>query len=414
MGKYKSLKTCRICNSKKLITYIDLGNQPLSNSFLKKNDISKEKKFPLSVKLCSKCSLSQLSIVPDVKGIYNNYDYLSSSSKALRIHYKKLVEKLINKFNVKPTDTVIDIGCNDGILINNYPSKFKHIIGVEPSKVIKKIKNKKMKLYNNFFNLKLSKKLKEEINCPKIITITNVFAHVDKLHDFIAGLSNIINSKSVVVIEVPYLVHMIENGYFDLIYHEHLSYITLTSVKKLLKNTKLRLFDFEKINFGASGPSLRIFITKKSYSKKVSIKVKKQIEFEKRWGINKIKKYKNFRNKVNTNIIKMNKILMKIDKKGLSIGCFTAPAKGNTLLNSLNLPKGLIKFVCENNKSKIGKFTPGTHIKVISDKDFLKQNIDFAILLSWNYKNFFIQNSSFSKNGGRFIVPFPHPKIIKK
>ena len=105
---------------------------------------------------------------------------------------------------------------------------------------------------------------------------------------------------------------------------------------------------------------------------------------------------------------------MKINKKGFSIGCFTAPAKGNTLLNSLNLPKGLIKSVCENNKSKIGKFTPGTHIKVISDKNFLKLNIDYAILLSWNYKSFFLQNSSFSKNGGKFIIPFPYPKIIKK
>ena len=409
--KNKILKHCRICLSKKLINYLDLGKQPFSNSFLNYKDIKKEKRFPLIVVLCKKCGLSQLSIIPNTKFIFNKYDYLSSSSKALSNHYKKLVEKLIKNYNILSTNTVLDIGCNDGVLLKHYPKNFNNVIGIEPSDASKYIKQKRVKLINKFFSYKTSNVYLKKYEKPKIITITNVLAQIDNLNEFTKGLYNIINKESLIVIEFPYLLHMINRGLFDLIYHEHLSYFALTPLKFLFEKFDMKIVNFEKLNIGASGPAIRLFLAKNKSIYQTSNKVIKQIRYEKVWGVQKIKKYEFFQKIVNTKVNKIKKIIYLKHKQNFKIGCFTASSKGNTLLNCLNLDKNIIKFASENNKKKIGKYTPGTHIKIISDKTFLKKRIHYAVLLSWNYKKFFLSKSLFARKGGEFIIPLPTPQI---
>ena len=409
--KNKILKSCRICFSKQLLNYINLGKQPFSNSFLNYKDIKNEKKFPLSVVLCKKCGLSQLSIIPNTRFIFSKYDYLSSSSKALSNHYEKLVLKLIKKFKIVSADTVLDIGCNDGILLKHYPKNFKNIIGIEPSDASKHIKEKRIKLINKFFNYKTSNEFLKKNKKPKIITITNVLAQIDNLNELGKGLNNIINKESLIIIEFPYLLHMINKGLFDLIYHEHLSYFSLTPLKFLFKKFNIEIINFEKLNLGASGPAIRLFLAKEKSIYKISSKVKKQIKYEARWGIKKNKKYKIFEKLVKTKIKKIKKIIYLKHKQKFKIGCFTASSKGNTLLNCLNLDKEIIKFSSENNMKKIGKYTPGSHIKIISDESFLKMKFNYALLLSWNYKNFFLKKSEFAKRGGKFIIPLPTPQI---
>ena len=409
--KNKILKHCRICFSKKLIGYLDLGKQPFSNSFLNYKDLKKEKKFPLIIVLCTNCGLSQLSIIPNVKFIFNKYDYLSSSSKALSNHYKELVETLLKNYHIVSTDTVLDIGCNDGILLKHYPKNFNNVIGIEPSDASKHIKQKRIKLINKFFSYKTSNEYLKKYKKPKIITITNVLAQINNLNEFAKGLNNILNKESLIVIEFPYLLDMINKGLFDLIYHEHLSYFALTPLKFLFRKFGIKIINFEKLDLGASGPAIRLFLAKNDSPYQTSNKVIKQIKYEKVWGAQKIKQYESFKKIVNAKIDKIKKIIYLKYNQGYKLGCFTASSKGNTLLNCLNLEKKIIKFASENNKKKIGKYTPGTHIKIINDKDFLKEKIDYAILLSWNYKKFFLSKSLFAKKGGKFIIPLPTPHI---
>ena len=411
--KLKELNICRVCLSKKLTKYLNLGNHPYSNSFLKKNQISKEIKYPLELQLCKKCGLSQLSIIPNTKKIFSEYDYLSSSSKALDKHYQKLVNKIVKKYNVKKSDPVLDIGCNDGILLKHYIKKTNTIIGIEPSNAIEKIKNKKkFNLINKFFNYKTAKLYIKNYYNPRVITITNVLAQIDDLNDFVKGLKNISGKKTVIIIEFPYALTMIDRTFFDLIYHEHLSYFNLTCVNYLFKKFNFKIADCESIDLGASGPALRVYITtKNSEIKSNKRKVNYILGREKKWGIKKINKYKYFSNKVIKKIDQIRKVIYDLHNKNKFIGCFTASAKGNTLLNCLKINKNIFKYTCENNKRKIGKFTPGTHIKIISDKEYLRKNINYSLLLSWNYANFFITNSSYKKKGGKFIIPFPKVSI---
>jgi hypothetical protein len=236
-------------------------------------------------------------------------------------------------------------------------------------------------------------------------------AQINNLNEFAKSISNIINKESVIVIEFPYLLDMINKGLFDLIYHEHLSYFALTPLKFIFKKFGIKIINFEKLNLGASGPAIRLFLARNDSSYQTSNKVMKQIKYEKIWGVQKIKKYTLFKKIVNTKIDKIKKLIYLKYSRGYKIGCFTASSKGNTLLNCLNIEKKIIRFASENNKKKIGKYTPGTHIKIISDEDFLKKKIDYAILLSWNYKKFFLSKSLFTKKGGKFIIPLPLPHI---
>ena len=407
----KILKRCRICFSKKFISYLDLGKQPFSNSFLNYQDLKKEKKFPLIIVLCKNCGLSQLSIIPNVKFIFSKYDYLSSSSKALSHHYKELVETLLKNYNILSTDTVLDIGCNDGILLKHYPKNFNNVIGIEPSDASKHIKQKRIKLINKFFNYRTSNEYLKKYEKPKIITITNVLAQINNLNEFAKSLFNILNKESLIVIEFPYVLDMVNKGLFDLIYHEHLSYFALTPLKFLFGKFSIKIINFEKLDLGASGPAIRLFLTRNDSSYQTSVKVIKQIKYEKVWGTQRVKQYELFKKIVDAKIDKIKKIIYSKYNQGYKLGCFTASSKGNTLLNCLDLEKKIIRFASENNKKKIGKYTPGTHVKIISDKDFLKEKIDYAILLSWNYKKFFLTKSLFVKKGGKFIVPLPRPHI---
>ena len=409
--KSEILKRCRICFSKKLNDFLDLGKQPFSNSFLSYKDIKKEKKFSLKVVVCKNCGLSQLSIIPNTKFIFSKYDYLSSSSKALSNHYNKLVKKLVKNYGIFPENTVLDIGCNDGILLNHYPKNFNNIIGIEPSDASKHIKQKRIKLINNFFNYKTSKNYLRKYAKPKIITITNVLAQIDNLNEFAKGLNNITNKESLIIIEFPYLLDMINKGLFDLIYHEHLSYFALTPLKFLFKKFGIKIVNFERLDLGASGPAIRLFLAKNKSIYQSSKKVMKQIKYEKTWGIEGMKRYNFFKKRTEIKIKKIKKIINSKYNQGFKIGCFTASSKGNTLLNCLNLNKKIIQFASENNLKKIGKYTPGTHIKIISDKDFNKKRIDYAILLSWNYAKFFLSKAQFIKEGGKFIIPFPAAHI---
>ena len=407
----KELKYCRICYSKKLTKYINLGKHPFSNSFLTRNQVKGEKKFSLAVVLCKKCGLSQLSIIPNTKFIFSEYDYLSSSSSALSNHYKNLVKKLIKQYKIKSFENILDIGCNDGILLKHFPKRFKKLIGFEPSDASKYIKDRRIKLFRNFFGDATSKRYLKKFNKPKLITITNVLAQIPNLEDFVRGLKNLLNENNLIVIEFPYLLDMINSSIFDVIYHEHLSYFSLTPLDYLFKKNGIQMINYEKLTFGASGPAIRLYLANNISIYKQTKKIKKTLIHEKKWGIKKIKRYKNFKNQVNLRINKLRNIINTKHKQGFKLGCYTASSKGNTLLNCLKIKKDIISLVSENNKKKIGKFTPGTHIKIVNDQKFIKEKIQYALLLSWNYKNFFMKRSNYIKNGGKFIVPFPKTHI---
>ena len=391
MNYYKR-DSCRYCESRDLSKFFSLGNHPPSNSFITSDQIPHEKKYPLDVYLCNECYLVQLLDVVSADTIFDDYHYLSSSSKALVSHYSVMTEEIVNRFSLKPFDIVVDIGCNDGITLNAYSKKDLVKIGVEPSKVADIAVALGLNVFKSFFSSKVANEIVKNFGKAKVITATNVFAHVDDIHSFIKGIPTLLHDDGVFIIEISYLIDLIDNKLFDTIYHEHLCYLSLTPIVSFLEKYKLVVFDVKLLDIGASGPAIRIFVQKIDCKRRILNTVNSLLEKEKIWGIDSLLKYKLFGGLIENIKNETIDLIRKLKKANATLGGFGAPAKGNTLLNFYGLNQEEIQFIADNTVLKHGKYTPGTHIPIISDDEFLEKNFDYALLLSWNYKNFFIKN----------------------
>ena len=256
--KYKKNIYCRICKNSNLTNYLKLGEHPPSNSFIDEKGLINEQFFPLTVQLCVNCGLSQLNTVVSSNDIFDEYLYLSSASKALVNHYKKMTEKIIHEFDIQPNSLIVDIGCNDGVTLKCYPKNKFNLLGIEPSSSGAFAIKAGLQVEKKFFSKEFSKILISKYGKASIITATNVFAHVDNIRDFTSGISIFLKSDGIFVIEFPYLKYMLEENFFDIIYHEHLSYLSITPLQHLFSLYNLKIFNIEKVNVGASGPGLRI------------------------------------------------------------------------------------------------------------------------------------------------------------
>ena len=403
--------TCRICGSDSLYPYINLGDQPPSNCFISSSEIPKEKTFPLIVNLCRDCGLSQLSLVVSSENIFDDYLYLSSTSGALKRHYKGMIDAIIDEFKPAKNSLAVDIGCNDGITLRCYPKDQCRLLGIDPSSAAKYAIAEGFNVIQAFFNEEQGKKIREENGGAAVITATNVFAHVDDIISFAKGVHTLLDDDGIFVIEFPYLRDMVEQNYFDTIYHEHLSYLALTPLIQLFRDTDLRAFHVIHVDVGASGPALRLFVCREGSNHRTRETITNMVDDEKTWGINQLERYDDFAARVAEIREALKHMIRDLSKQGFKVGAFGAPAKGNTLLNYVGLTPEEIVAVAENNELKIGKVTPGSHIPIISDEEFLNAGIPYAILLTWNYADFFLKTSEYIKRGGKFIIPLPQSVI---
>jgi len=296
-------------------------------------------------------------------------------------------------------------------MLNRYPKNQFQLLGVEPSSAGEFARKAGFNVIDQFFNASLGAEIKSEHKGASIITATNVFAHVDDIHSFTSGIHELLAKDGIFIIEFPYLGDMLERLYFDTIYHEHLCYFALTPLLRLFDDNNLRAFRVERMEMGASGPALRLFVCRQSATFEVESSISELLDEETSWGVKKTEHYEQFGKDVANIKQKILGFVDELSHQGNKLGGFGAPAKGNTLLNYLRLNETNLKLVAENNDLKIGKVTPGSHIPIVNDQEFLVSGISHAILLSWNYADFFLQNSPFIAQGGKFIIPFPKPII---
>jgi hypothetical protein len=402
---------CRFCGGTDLEPYLDLGSQPPSNSFLAAADVAQEQAFPLSVHLCRGCGLSQLVDVVHAEDIFDEYAYLSTSSKALCDYYQTLVSSLLARLEPSPGALVADVGANDGIMLDRYPKGVYRAVGVEPSSAGEVARAKGHVIEQAFFGRETAKRLRGEHGPVSIVTATNVLAHVDDTHDFAAGFAEWLADDGVAVFEFPYILDTIEQTLFDTVYHEHLGYLGLTPLTFLFAKVGLRAWRVERTSFGASGPALRLFACRESSPRPTDGTVVAMLEAERVWGIREAHPYRDFAARVESVLSELRRLVAELRASGKRVGAYTAPAKGNTLLNSARFTAREIELVAENNERKIGKLTPGSHIPIVSDEEFLRRKPDVALLLSWNYADFFLRQSPYVHAGGKFLVPLPHPVL---
>ncbi len=389
--------------------FLDLGLQPLANSYLlKKNLNRKEKKFRLSVGFDEKKYLvSIINTVPKEKMFNEKYPYKSSESYTMKKEFKNLSKKIKKKF--KP-NLVLEIGSNDGAFLKNF--KKKNIIGVEPCKNLANItKRKGYTTYCEYWDGKLAKLITKDQKIDLIYS-ANTLSHIENYSEIFKAVDLALTHKGVLVLEDPSLLECLKNVAYDQFYCEHVYVFSTISLKKILDPFNLEIFDIE--NTHTHGGSNRYFIKKKNNDfYKISKNVGKNIYEEKKFGLHKFKTYKNFSKKVIKSKIELNKLFTNLSKKNKNIIGYGATAKSCTVLNYCKIKKGTIKYFYDTTSFKIGKYLPGSKIEIKEYKKLNKKDTDVVYLGAWNFKDeIFKKEKQFIKNGGKFITHIPIPKII--
>jgi len=412
------LKNCRICNSNKFSKVINLGKQNIQGSFIKKN-FSKPflKKVPLQLVRCKQCSLIQTLYTVDPKILYKNYWYRSGINHTMSNHLKNIAKEckeIINKhnknfiFRIK----VLDIGCNDCTLLKAYPKNFDKY-GIDPSQIPLNYKSSSIKIYNDFFP---NKKIISNFSKDKAAIITSIAMFYD-LKDpkrFVKSIKNILDFKGIWVIELSYIMKMLELNSFDTICHEHLEYYSLTVLNLLMKACDMKIF---KISFNDSnGGSIRCFITHQNNNiydnYKDTLLVKNILLKEKKAKINSDYPYKQFFKRIIKIRKKLIYLINDIIKKKKIIHIYGASTKGNTIIQWLNINNKKINYAAERNKDKWGAKTIGSNINIVSEDFSRKLKPNYYLVLPWHFKCEFLKREKrFLKNGGKFIFPLPLVKV---
>ena len=404
---------CRICGNKDLNKLLSLGNQPLANSFLIDSELNKEEnKFPLEICFCSNCKLVQLTHVVSPDVLFKNYVYVSSTTNTFKIHFFEMAEKITKMLNLNSESLAVDIGSNDGILLKGFKKFGVRTVGVEPASNIAMIANQDgVETINNFFNRDVVNKIISEKGHVDVVTATNVFAHVNDIHDLVGNIKLLLKENGIFVIEVPYLLDMLEKMTFDTIYHEHLSYFTITPLIEFFRKFDMEIFKIEKVD--THGGSLQVFVKNKSANLDYDGSVNNFLNEENKIGVENFKLYEDFSKKVFEVKTRLVTFLKQIKQEGKSIVAYGAPAKGNTLLNFCGIGKEYIDYIVDDNPLKQNLFAPGTHIPVVNSSMLEKQRPDYILILAWNFAKEIMENNKKYRDAGvKFIIPLPEPTIV--
>jgi hypothetical protein len=404
---------CRFCNYDLNTIFIDLGSSPLANSYLKKNDFLKEKFYSLCTFLCQNCFLVQLKELETPENIFSDYAYFSSFSTSWLKHAKDYVDMIIPRLSLDKNSLVVEIASNDGYLLQNFIGKNIPVMGIEPAQNIAKESIKKnIPTLTNFFDSQLAKNLVSENKTADLIIGNNVFAHIPCLNDFIIGLKILLKPTGIITLEFPHLLQLMKNNQFDTIYHEHFSYFSLITVKKILEHHGLKIFDVEELT--THGGSLRLFITHFNNDQvNETLESNLVIEEEKKFGLTQIDTYEKFLKNIIKIKTSLTNFIENAKKDSKHIICYGAPAKGNTLLNYCELSKNQIDYTVDKNPSKQNLFLPGTHIPIFSPDKIKETKPDFILILPWNLKEEILNELEYVKSWGcKFIIPIPEVKVL--
>ena len=397
---------CRICHNENLKLFLSLGYHPPSDAFLS-NLTEPETHYPLTVYECARCGLFQLGHVVPKEILYNDkYPYETGMNVEGVKHFRELAESVVKQFHLGHNDLVVDIGSNDGTLLSGFKESGCKVLGIEPVKQLaEKSKEKGIDTYSWFFSSLMPEPL--FIGKAKIITATNVFAHVDDLHDFMKGIDKLLADNGIFIIEAPYIGDLLENFEFDTIYHEHLSYFSPKALHNLFKQFGMVIFKIDK--FPIHGGTYRYYVCKKPYSEMFKTNLGNGLGYHPDKSI-----CSAFVEKIEKNREELIWLLRSIKMKGKRIVGVSAPAKGNTLLNYCKIGPETLDYITEKSALKIGRFTPGMHIPIMPDERLLLDMPDYSLILAWNWSGQIMNNlKAYTEKGGKWIVPIPEPHIIR-
>lgn len=412
MNSSKEQDHCRICNSSNLYRYLDLGRAPLANSYLREEELALPEFIEeLTLQVCTDCGLSQLTKVVEPDLMFRNYLYVSSTTQTFRDHCAEMASTLCARAGATKGELVIDIASNDGCLLSKFQAVGMTVLGVDPAvNLAKEANDSGVHTLCTYWSAEVARDIVKQFGRPKIITATNVFAHVDDVHGFLKAVGECLAPKGIFVAEFPYLLDFIEKNEFDTTYHEHLSYIAISPMQKLVRMHGFELFDVEYFK-DLHGGTVRVYVARAG-DFPVSPNVQTFVARENEFGLANPAPYESFARRIQGNKTRLRKLLNDLSGAGKSIWAYGASAKGNTLTTCFEIGSSLIPVVIDDNPKKWGFYTPGSHMRITNVDELARSKVDYLLLLAWNFQAEIMRRCRTAKYKGDFIIPVPNVNII--
>jgi len=403
---------CRSCGHVDLQNVLSLGRTPLANALLTEKQLGEqEETYPLELAFCSNCSLVQITETVSPEKLFREYVYLSSFADTMLKHAEALSAQLIASRSLGAESLVVEVASNDGYLLQYYKRAGVPVLGIEPATNVAQIAGERHGIPTicDFFDEQLAEHLREEGRRADVIHAHNVLAHVLDLNGFVRGLARLVKNDGVIVVEVPYVKEMIDRCEFDTVYHEHLSYFSLTALNALFSRHALVIQKVERLPI--HGGTLRVYAGLQQSNDEQS--VAELLSEEASWGVNVVSFYNGFGSQVERLRDELVTLLRRLKAEDKRIAVYGASAKGSTLLNYCGIGRETLDYVIDRSTLKQGLYTPGTHLQIHAPEKLLEDLPDYVLLLTWNFAMEILeQQSEYRARGGRFIVPVPAVKVI--
>ena len=407
-----SRKLCLVCRSDRVAELLNLGQTALANQFLREDEInSDEAKYPLRIGFCRSCGHVQLmESVPPLE-MFQNYLYVSSASDTLKRHLWDLSDDLVRHYRLGPADLVIDIGCNDGTLLQGFKRHGVRTLGVDPAENLAEFASGDgIERYIGLFTAATAKSIVSKWGCASLVTATNTFPHIQDLKDFVDAMRLVLKPGGAFVIEMHYLLDLVEQVAFDTIYHEHISYWALGPMQQLFESSGMAIVDAQRVPLHHG--QLRVHVQRQGEGE-ISPAVAELLAAEKAAGLDRFATYERFAERTVKIKRDLHDTLAAFAQNGRRVAGYGAPAKGNTLLGFLEIGPELLPYIVDRSPLKQGLYTPGTHIPVVAPERLLADQPDYVLLLAWNFADEVMQQQSeYVKRGGRFMVPVPEVRVL--
>jgi SAM-dependent methyltransferase len=407
---YHRRPSCRACDGRDLVRVLDLGKQPLANALLPNPAaFASEAFYPLDLMFCRQCALVQILDVIDPAVLFGHYLYVTGTSETIAAHNERYADAVIGRLGLGARDLVAEIASNDGSLLNCFRARGVRVLGIEPATNIAAMARARgIETENRFFDRAAGAEIAAQHGRARAIIGNNVFAHVDDPVGFLAGCADLLADDGLVFIEVPYALDMLERGEYDTIYHEHLSYFSLSSLARVAEAAGLALAGAERVP--VHGGSLRVAFGK---GRTPSPDVAPMLAAEKANGLTSLERWIAFGEAAARNRAEVRALLQSLKREGKSVAAYGAPAKGNTLLNYCEIGVDLLPWTVDRNPLKVGLYTPGMHLPVLRVETIEERRPDYLVVLPWNFSEEIMrQQHAFAARGGRFIIPIPSPRVV--
>jgi len=394
-------------------TFISFGKMPIANGFLTRDDFAREYFFELKVGYCPESKMVQLTeLVDREKMFHENYAFFSSTSRRMADHFRSFADSVRRDYLSASEDPfVVEIGSNDGIMLQNFAGAGIRHLGIEPSANVAKVAlDKGIRTISEFFDEDLARKIVAEHGQADAFMGANVMCHIPYMHSVVAGIRTLLKPKGVLVFEDPYLGDIIQKTSYDQIYDEHAFYFSVTSVEYLMNLHEMEVIDVAPQH--VHGGSMRYTISHRG-SYPVSDNVKRQKEIESELGLHRAETYDQFRKNVEQSRDDLLTLLRDLKSQGARVGAYGATSKSTTVTNYCGITPDLVSWVTDTTPIKQGKFSPGAHIPVVPHETFLKNPPDFALLFAWNHaEEILAKEAAYRAAGGKFILYVPKVHIV--